>query len=234
MISISLKPFSKHSWHAVSSANVSPWVMNKLCRFIKIGADCNRIPFSTIVKALELSFPMQQTFRIPSLPIREYLIAPLRCRLKDLGVTIVLNTKIKSLSPKDLNVRAVVAAIPPSAYNAMDTSRFAVTMLTKLYDEAQHQQISFRIFFKERLRYPSRCTFELHQSSWGLVIIPADLFYTERHWSSSVWTGTVTFMHKKDRFGRTPTECTAEEFQESVILQLMECKQLHEWFARIG
>jgi hypothetical protein len=236
MISLTPKSYQRISWYTdLRKTNISPWAMVSFGRINKLGFDYSRIPYFSILRMLDMSFPMRATLRVAPLPIREYLIRPLQRRLEHLGVTIRLNTRVKSLNPTDLNARAVVAAIPPVAYTTIDTSNlysFAVRKMNKLKEETLYQRISFRIFFKTTLKYPSRSIFDLHESQWGLLIMPAELYYTGQEWTSSVWSGTVTYMQNTDRFGKTPGECTAKEFEQSVLLQLLECNELHEWFAQ--
>jgi hypothetical protein len=110
--------------------------------------------------------------------------------------------------------------------------------MNKLAVESQHQEISFRLFFDRKLSYPSTLTFDLHQSAWGLLIMPCDVYYkADDRFSdnkNSVWSGVCTYMKHKDHYGRVPTDCTPSEFKQSVMEQIIECRELAEWFAKNG
>jgi hypothetical protein len=212
--------------------------MVTLGRFNKSGSDYGDIPYGTIVRVVEMIVARGGAdFRISHLPIQEYLIEPLTTKLLDLKVDIRLNTMVNSLSPRTLNADTVIAAIPPMAYAKLDTTGlypFAVSKMNNLAVETRHQEISFRVFFNRKLSYPSTLTFDLHQSAWGLLIMPCDLYYSSMSSGSSVWSGTCTFMKHEDRYGRRPTDCTPAEFQQSVMEQIRECDELMEWFAKEG
>lgn len=235
MATPNLKPLQQQSWYALNRRDVSPWGMATLGRFNKSGSDYRDIPYSTIVRVVEMILPFRAAFRISPVPIQQYLIQPLQRKLEELGVTIRLNTSVQTLSPSSLDAHAVVAAIPPSAYAKLDASELypnVATRMARLHGQTRHQEISFRIFFKERLTYPERICFDLHQSPWGLLIMPADLYHG---WTSaSVWSGTITFMRHPDQNGKTPLECTTEELKASVLAQIGECEALHAWFAQVG
>lgn len=237
MTSSTLNWHHTQSWYEINKADVSPWGMVTLGRFNKSGSDYGDIPYGTIVRVVEMIVANGGAdFRISHLPIQEYLIEPLRRKLVEMGVNIQLNTTVSSLSPRALNVDTVIAAIPPMAYARLDTTGlypFAVSKMNKLAVETRHQEISFRIFFNRKLSYPSTLTFDLHQSAWGLLIMPCDLYYDDMD-HPSVWSGVCTFMKHADRYGRRPTDCTPAEFKQSVMEQLLECHELMEWFASGG
>lgn len=240
MASSSLQWHRTQSWYEVNKSDVSPWGMVTLGRFNKSGSDYGDIPYSTLVRVVEMILvDGGADFRISPIPIQEYLINPLHQKLVELGVDIRLNTEVSSLSPRDLNADTVIAAIPPVAYAKMETTGlypFAVKKMNNLALETQHQEISFRVFFNQKLSYPSTLTFDLHQSAWGLLIMPCDVYYDgdERFSGNSVWSGTCTYMKHQDRYGRRPTDCTPAEFKQSVMEQIMECRELGEWFASGG
>lgn len=237
MTSSNLHWHHRQSWYELNKSDVSPWGMVTLGRFNKSGSDYGDIPYGTVVRVVEMILAHRASdFRISHLPIREYLIEPLRQKLEELGVEIRLNTMVTSLSPRSLNADSVIAAIPPVAYARLDTTGlypFSVSKMNKLAVETPHQEISFRVFFNQRLSYPSTLTFDLHESAWGLLIMPCDLYYSSS-FDYSVWSGTCTYMKHRDRYGRRPTDCTASEFKESVMEQIMECHELLEWFATKG
>lgn len=232
MASADLKKQQSTSWFAANK-DLSPWGMVTLGRFNKSGSDYKDISEATIVRVVEMLLPFRTTFRISPLPIQEYLIQPLQRKLEALGVTIRLKHPVTTLSPNALGANAVIAAVPPHVYSRLDNTgmyAFAVSKMNKLAAETGHQEISFRIFFNRRLQYPSRLTFDLHDTAWGLLIMPCELYYTDSYWSGSVWSGTCTYMTHKDRSGKTPTDCTRQEFQDSVLEQIATCQALHEWF----
>lgn len=231
-----LKPYETMSWYNANKEGLSRWGMVTLGRFNKSGSDYQDIPFATVVRVVEMVLVHGATFRISPLPIQEYLIAPLQHKLEEVGVDIRLGTTITSLNPEALDAQAVISAIPPSAYgNLADTSAlysFSTSKMKKLAHESQHQEISFRIFFDRALDYPSQATFDLHESAWGLLIVPLEKYHPESFGSGSVWSATCTYMRHRDRHGKLVTECTMEEFKHSVLEQIVECQALHEWFAK--
>ena len=237
MASLSLQEYRTMSWYRTNIAGLGPsrWGTVTLGRFNKSGSDYQDIPFSTIIRVVEMVLAHRATFRISPLPIQEYLIQPLQRKLEELGVDIRLNATVTSLSPEALGAQTVVSAIPPSAYAKLDTSAlygFATKKMNKLAVESQHQEISFRMVFNRRLEYPSRVTFDLHESAWGLLLMPCELYHTHTQagWSGSVWSGTCTYMRHRDRHGRLVVDCTMDQFRESVLAQIMECRELHQWF----
>lgn len=242
MASSNLNWHRKQSWYEINKSDVSPWGLFTLARFNKSGSDYGDIPYSTLIRVVEMVLAHRVAdFRISSVPIQEYLINPLYRKLVELGVDVRLNTAVTSLTPRALDANTVIAAIPPIAYARLDTSGlypFSVAKMNQLAVESQHQEISFRLFFDRKLSYPSMLTFDLHQSAWGLLIMPCDLYHKddERFSSSqnSVWSGVCTYMNHKDHYGRVPTDCTPSEFKQSVLEQIMECLELAEWFAKNG
>ena len=237
MTSLSLQPYQTQSWFD-SNKGVSKWGMVTLARFNKSGSDYRDLPTATLIRVVEMLVASRDTsFRISPLPIQEYLIEPLRLALEQLGVVIKVNTPVRSLRPQDLDAKTVVSAIPPHAYGKLDTSGlypFAVKKMEKLAVETRHQEISYRIVFNRRLEYPKRLTFDLHETAWGLLMIPCDLYHSQSTWSTSVWSGTCTYMNHEDRHGRQVRDCSLAQFQESVLEQLMGCQALHEWFLGSG
>jgi hypothetical protein len=220
------------SWFG-SHKDLSPWGMITLGRFNKSGSDYQDIPEATIVRVVELVLPFKSTFRISPLPIQEYLVNPLHRRLVELGVTIRLHHPVTTLLPAALGASTVVAAVPPSVYEKLDNTgmyTFALSKMKRLAADTGHQEISFRIVFNRRLDYPSRLTFDLHDTAWGLLMMPCELYYTDTPWTSTVWSGTCTYMRHKDRHGRTPGDCNPLQFQDSVLEQIASCPGLHEWF----
>lgn len=234
MASGDLKRQQSTSWFGLHK-DLSPWGMVTLGRFNKSGSDYRDIPEATIVRVVELVLPFKSTFRISPLPIQEYLVNPLHRRLVELGVTIHLNQAVTTLLPSALGASTVVAAVPPSVYERLDNTgmyTFAVSKMKRLAAATGHQQISFRIVFNRRLAYPSRLTFDLHDTAWGLLIMPCEIYYTDTSWTSTVWSGTCTYMGHKDRHGRTPTDCDPFQFQDSVLEQIASCPGLHAWFLK--
>lgn len=215
--------------------DLSPFGMVTLGRFNKSGSDYRDIPEATIVRVVEMVLPLKSTFRISPLPTSSFLIDPLHRKLKELGVTVRLGQPVTTLLPAALQATTVVAAIPPHVYGKIDNTglyTFAVTKMKKLAAATGHQQISFRIVFNRPLKYPERLTFDLHETSWGLLVMPCDVYYTDAYWSSSVWSGTCTFMRHQDQHGRTPLDCDPRQFRESILEQIAQCQSLHEWFLR--
>ena len=208
----------------------------------KSGSDYRAIPVATMVRVVERClFRKSSAFRIASLPTQEYLIAPLKSKLDHLGVVFFLKTPVNTLDPMALSATRVISAIPPAAYRYLDRrglSCSALTAMVKLADTTRYQQVSFRIFFKRCLRYPNPnhppLTFDLHQSPWGLVIVPCDAYLSGSYWSTSVWSGTCTVMDQPDRHGRTPLESSLQECQESILEQVVGCGALVDYFREEG
>ena len=236
MATVNLAKYQTLSWYKTNIEGLSPWGTVVLGRFNKSGSDYQDIPFKTIIRVVEMVIAHRASFHIAPLSIQEYLIEPLRRKLEELGVDIRLNAPVTSLSPEALGAQTVVSAIPPSAYATLDCSAlypFSVKKMSKLAYESQHQEISFRMVFRRQLVYPSRVTFDLHESAWGLLLIPCELYHTEAGWSSSVWSGTCTYMRHRDGHGKLVTECSLQEFRHSVLEQLVECRELKEWFQKV-
>ena len=206
MAAIDLRKQASTSWFG-AHRDLSPFGMVILGRFNKSGSDYRDISEATIIRVLEMVLPFKSTFRISPLPIQEYLIIPLHRRLIELGVTIRLQNPVTTLLPSALGANATVAAVPPNVYDRLDNTgmyAFAVSKMKKMADETAHQQISFRIVFNRRLDYPERLTYDLHDTPWGLLIIPCDLYYSKTSWPTSVWSGTCTYMRHHDARGRAP------------------------------
>jgi hypothetical protein len=236
MATVSLAKYQTLSWYKTNIEGLSPWGTLALGRFNKSGSDYQDIPFKTVIRVVEMVIAHRAAFHIAPLPIQEYLIEPLQRKLEELGVDIRLNSPVKALSPEALDAHTVISAIPPSAYAKLDSSAlypFSIKKMNKLAAESQHQEISFRIIFNRRLVYPSRVTFDFHESAWGLLIVPCEMYHTRQTWSSSVWSGTCTYMRRRDRHGKLVTECSLQEFRHSVLDQLLECCELKEWFQKV-
>lgn len=234
MASGDLKTQQSTSWFTVNK-DLSPFGLVTLGRFNKSGSDYRDIPEATIIRVLEMILPFKSTFRISPLPTSQFLIDPLYRKLKEIGVTIRLGHPVTTLLPSTLGATTVVAAIPPHVYATIDNSglyTFALTKMKKMAAATAQQQISFRIVFNRRLKYPDRLTFDLHDTAWGLLLMPCEIYYTNTYWSSTVWSGTCTYMHHKDRHGRTPLDCDPEQFKESILEQIAGCQALHEWFLK--
>lgn len=215
--------------------DLSPFGMVTIGRFNKSGSDYRDIPEATIIRVLEMVLPFKSTFRISPLPTSQFLVDPLHRKLEALGVTIRLGQPVTTLLPSALQANTVVAAIPPHVYGNIDNSglyTFALTKMKNMAKATAHQQISFRIVFNRTLEYPERLTFDLHDTAWGLLIMPCDVYYTDSYWSSSVWSGTCTYMRHQDRHGRTPLDCDPRQFRESILEQIAHCQALHEWFLK--
>lgn len=238
MATLDIQPFRSVSWNLSN---------NLWWRRILWPVDYQDIPLSSVTRYVEmimehgisispLASTRLATFRVSPQATHEYLIEPLRQLLKDLGVNILTNTPALSLSPSVLNSKAVVSAIPPHCYTKLhDTTAlypFALRKMTKLAAETtRHVNISFQIEFKGYLKYPSRATLDLHKSAWGLVLTPIDQYRTE---ASSVWLGSCSYVCNRDRHGRSVAESSPSQFRESVIEQILECRELTEYFADVG
>ncbi len=239
MMTLDLKSLQFKSWYDEVATGLSPWGLHTLGRFNKSGSDYRFIPVSTIVRVVEMILPQTSGFRIAPLPTHEYLIAPLKLKLDVLGVVFFMKTPVTTLDPQALGAKRVVAALPPTAYAYLDKtgiSPLALTKMLKMAEKTQHQQVSFRIFFKRCLRYPDHkpLTFDLHQSAWGLLIMPCDMYYVQPYWSSSVWSGTCTFMHHQDRHGHTPLDGSLKQCEASILEQIGECTSLLDYFWKEG
>jgi hypothetical protein len=204
------------SWYNMNSG-VSPWLRVLLGRFNKSGSDYRKIPYGTVVRIVEMMF-FGPFFYISDAPISEYLIEPLEKLLLALGVVIHKNMTVKTLSPRELGSKYVIAAIPPCAYAKISAAglytwvpRYFATM-TK---QTAQTEISFRIVFTSKLEVPE-AAFDLHEAPWQILMMPADVFYDALDWSVSVWNGTVTDMLARDKHGRTPQDCVPEQFRESI------------------
>lgn len=224
-----LAPLRRISWCRIQS-DLSPQGRLLLGRFNKSGSDYHDIPYATVVRVVEMILPLRSQFFISPTPIQEYLIDPLEQRLRELGVTFRLQTKVTTLSPKALGATYVVSAIPPVAYASLDnTDLFTATIprMRRLAHETAHQEISFRLFFTTHIHLPEKATFDLHKTPWGLLIMPADAYYyDQQHWSGSVWSGTCTDMRGTDKNGRTPHASSKAQFIESILDQVLGCESL--------
>lgn len=239
MMTLDLKGLQRKSWYDEVVHDLSPWGLMALGRFNKSGSDYRDIPVSTIVRVVEMLLPTSSGFRISPLPTHEYLIAPLKLKLDTLGVVFFMKTPVTTLNPKALGALRVISTIPPTAYNRLDRtglSSLAMTKMSKMAEKTQHQEVSFRVFFKRCLRYPAHksLTFDLHQSAWGLLIMPCDMYMTGSYWSTSVWSGTCTYMKHRDSHGRTPLECSPKQCQDSILEQILGCSSLRDYFWKEG
>ena len=188
------------------------------------------IPVSTVTRYVEmvvehaLRTGRLATSRVPMQSTREYILDPLRRRLEEMGVEIRFNTPATSLSPKALDAHTVVSAIPPDCYAKLhDTTGlygFAVKKMIKLADESQYPQMCFTLYFKESLEPLSGM--DLRETAWGLRILP--------NYSDNAWSGTCTYMHRRDTSGRLAAESSFQQFKESVIQQIGDCRELVEHF----
>lgn len=120
----------------------------------------------------------------------------------------------------------VVAQTPALA--ALDEFR----CLRPLVQDGPHTQVSFRLAFGERIRWPRART--------GLVIADSEfnltMFAQEQTWRpdvdlgdgvASLWTGTACVSNVPGRLYGLPLEnCTKEQFVEEVKAQLASCRGL--------
>lgn len=103
--------------------------------------------------------------------------------------------------------------------------------LPGLVRSGEHVQISFRIAFRETVRWPrARAAFIVGDSPWNLT-----LFAQEQAWLpgesigegvGSLWTGTACACTVPGLFGVPATDCTRQGFEEDVLAQLRECGAL--------
>ena len=229
MLSLLVQGFVHHldgmrriSWYGLQRG-LSSMGFVSLGRFNKSGSDYHDIPYATVVRVAELVLPNRFYFAISPRPIQEYLIQPLERRLRDHGVVIYKGTKCTTLSPDALKAACVISAIPPSAYGSLDNTglyTWCVPRMVQMAKETAHQELSFRIFYSGFIHMKNKNTLDLHQTPWGLLIMPADVYYPHEKWSGSVWSGTCTDMRGKDRHGRTPTTSSRQECIDSIVEQL--------------
>ena len=104
-----------------------------------------------------------------------------------------------------------------------------IRFLTK---DKPHTQISFRIAFKNKIKFPrDRTGVVLSDSPFNITI-----FAQEQAWSSeiylgkniqSLWTGTSCISTiPGDLFNKSVEECTKEEFIQEIKNQVLNCKSL--------
>jgi hypothetical protein len=234
MLMQNLRPLDQASWYTLAKPGVSEWGMVTLARFNKSGSAFEDIPAGTVVRLVEHLLPNRLGFRVSDTPTQEFLIDPLARALERLGVVVKLNTPVTTLAPASLDAERVISAIPPAAYARLTSSAgvypFAMSKMRNLASEARHQEISVRLVFNRKLRYPRRITFDLHRTAWGLLVIPCDAYHDGSSWSVSVWSVTLTYMRNVDRNGRLPTECTRRQLVESVVEQVLACRSLQSFF----
>lgn len=215
------------SWYTMNK-DCSPHFLSWLGKFNKAGSDYSRVSYGMMIRIIEMSLMQRSTtFRVSPNPVSTFLIDPLENKLRELGVIIRKGAKITSLLPSKLEADYVISTIPPSEYaNILDDGALYSGIkdyFSKTTTETYQQEVAFTIIFKEKLNNVPKTGFDLHTSPWGILLMPADLYYNDSEWSTSVWNATCTFMNGKDVNGKTPLECKPQEFKDSVLTQ---CKEL--------
>lgn len=130
------------------------------------------------------------------------------------------------LATNPFSAAEIVDRTPPLA--ALDQLR----NLRPLVSDGPHTQVSFRIAFGERIRWPGeRMAVVIADSEFNLT-----LFAEEQAWRSevdlgdgveSLWTGTACVAKRPGRlYGLPLIHCTREQFIEEVKAQLASCSGL--------
>lgn len=140
------------------------------------------------------------------------------------GTRVEADAHVLALNP--FSARDILARTP--ALEALDELR----LFRPLVQDGPHTQVSFRIAFSERIRWPrARCALVISDSEFNLTI-----FAQEQAWDTAVplgehvgslWTGTSCVSSVAGSlFGRPVEHCTEAQFIEEVESQLLRCKAL--------
>ena len=106
-----------------------------------------------------------------------------------------------------------------------------------LVQEGEHHNISFRIGFKESVRFPGKDTVvSIPDSPWNIT-----LYAQEHHWDSDVdlggdgeikglWSGTICVCNQpgKETGGRDALHVSREEFTKEILHQITSCREFNE------
>ena len=184
-------------------------------------------------------------------PSNEFWFEPWVRHLKAVGVTLAFDTSLQELtfdgqrvtgavlaSGERVEADMFVLAINPfmaadildktPALRGIDTLR----LFRPLVQDGPHTQVSFRIAFAEKIKWPNKpAAVIVADSEFDLT-----LFAEEQVWRRDVslgegvkalWTGTACAGTVPGRVHGLPLErCTKEEFVEEVLAQLRRCKGL--------
>ncbi len=140
------------------------------------------------------------------------------------GTRVEADAHVLALNP--FSARDILARTP--TLEALAELR----LFQPLTQDGPHTQVSFRIAFSERIRWPrARCALVISDSEFNLT-----MFAQEQVWDSAVplgddvgslWTGTSCVSSVPGRlFGRAVEHCTEAEFIDEVESQLLRCKAL--------
>ena len=126
-----------------------------------------------------------------------------------------------------------VEVLEPLLRNAnIDSTKFAISNLTRLKEECLHTQLSFQLYFNRPVSLGGNNAFLLVESPWDLIVLSYDAIYQTQlckdlpgvkgGWSVAACTAYIPGIV----YGKTMAECTEEEINTELWAQLSSSKRL--------
>lgn len=129
----------------------------------------------------------------------------------------------------------VMATTPFAAKNVLERSdpEFVPLWLEHfaLTQDGPHTQVSFRVAFSEKIRWPrERCAVVLSDSEWNITLFDQEQIFPEGTLGENVrslWTGTACVSTMPGRVHGLPLgNCTRQQFEEEILEQIKDCGSL--------